>query len=163
MRGQLGSDAVAIRKAFDAIDTDKSGFIDIKDLMSLLGDDAFAMFQDLIKESKEQSQSKISFQTFFSAMTKGTDSALKRFFIIQISKSKFCSGDLKQTAGRSGARLRGFLTSSRHSVSVAPSKEAVVSADRSKKPARRCTTVGGLSVASRSGHRNRDIESILIE
>ena len=71
MRGQLGSDAVAIRKAFDAIDTDKSGTIDIKELRSLLGDETAETISELINEISGKQEDEISFQLFFTAMTKG--------------------------------------------------------------------------------------------
>jgi hypothetical protein len=69
MRGQLGSDAVAIRKAFNAIDKNCNGCIDMLEVQALLGDEAADVFKQLINEVAPNSKEKIEFQTFFAVMT----------------------------------------------------------------------------------------------
>jgi Ca2+-binding EF-hand superfamily protein len=81
MQGLLGSDAVAIRKAFDAIDTDKDGLIDVDGVRALLGEETAKTFADLFTQSGIASDGKVSFKTFLQAMTSGM------LFLFSFSKS----------------------------------------------------------------------------
>jgi calcium-dependent protein kinase len=72
MRGQLGKDAVAIRKAFDAIDADKSGSIGHEKVKALLGEENAKAFAELFSHSGVALERTITFQDFFKAMTSGS-------------------------------------------------------------------------------------------
>jgi Ca2+-binding EF-hand superfamily protein len=70
-RGQLGPYAVALRKAFQAFDAEKKGFIELIEIKALLSAEAASTVAMLISRVDPDNDGRISFDTFFNAMTSG--------------------------------------------------------------------------------------------
>lgn len=71
MRGQLSVDADSIRKAFDAIDQDKDGFLDSKEIAKIMetsGANVGQVVRDIMCEVDKNGDGRISFEEFMQAM-----------------------------------------------------------------------------------------------
>ena len=72
MLGRLGPDALQIRKAYNAFDVQKRGYLELIEIKAILGSgETAATFSELVELVDPQGSGLVTFETFFDALTSG--------------------------------------------------------------------------------------------